>query len=426
MNKNQPSTEKITIDGLGGLANAAFPLAKVTVLIGPQASGKSLAAKLIYFCKSYPREVFAGVIDELSKDHFEARLRQRFMDYFSSALSEKPFEVSYTLDQDSISIKAARQRKGSGANRVEINGSDFFDREYTTLRRVYGKQSKKINDAESADGFDLTWRIQQSYQQRVRNRFGNQWSIQQVFLPAGRSYFSFLQGSIFSLISNNIPLDPFIKEFGSNYERYKNHFLRAPAEREKGILDQIEGILKGKFIRHNSQDCLLSTDGRTVPVSNSSSGQQEALPLAIMLQYFDRVRGALFGRSVYIEEPEAHLFPDTQKQLMELLIYVLGMPSKNAQLLVTTHSPYVCAALNNLILAGDIASKSPITARRSLKKITSLGAYVDFDDLSVLALDSGSAKSILDKKSRLIDTSYLDAISEDLISQREQLLNLQD
>ncbi len=46
--------------------------------------------------------------------------------------------------------------------------------------------------------------------------------------------------------------------------------------------------------------------------SNASSGQQEILPLIIMLKLFLNKTISLGNRAaLYIEEPEAHLFPNS-------------------------------------------------------------------------------------------------------------------
>ena len=412
--------EKLFITGLGGLKDALLPLEKVTLLIGPQASGKSLAAKLLYFCKSFPREMYLSVLDELTQERFYQRQRLRLSEHFGSAVEAGDFRVCYELQGESIEIKAAKAKKGRKP-KIEISTSEFFTKEYTSLRRVHGKHARKLEEDDEAS-VDLAYRAQFSFYNRITKQFSDRMGAQQIFVPAGRSYFSFLQGSIFSLLSNNIPLDPFVKEFGSSYERYKSIALRPRNNAEEGIRAQVEQILKGNYRRERGEDFILTPDGRMVPISSSSSGQQEVLPLLVMLLYFSR-GAAIGGRSVYIEEPEAHLFPDTQKQLIELLVYVLSR-RRSAQVLLTTHSPYVCATINNLILAGDVVRAAGGVAPSGLKNVTWNAANLDFDDLSVLSFANGNVRSVLDTESRLIDTRYLDSISEQIIHQREALLDL--
>lgn len=60
-----------------------------------------------------------------------------------------------------------------------------------------------------------------------------------------------------------------------------------------------------------------------------------------------------------MEEPESHLFPDAQKDMAE----ALGLfANKNNQLMVTTHSPYILGAFNNLLYSGKSATHGIISS----------------------------------------------------------------
>lgn len=49
-----------------------------------------------------------------------------------------------------------------------------------------------------------------------------------------------------------------------------------------------------------------------------------------------------------IEEPESHLFPESQKYITELIALVNNC---GHSIVLTTHSPYVLGTLNNLLYA---------------------------------------------------------------------------
>ena len=67
---------------------------------------------------------------------------------------------------------------------------------------------------------------------------------------------------------------------------------------------------------------------------------------------------SLSGRNnrVFLEEPEAHLFPSTQKDIMYDLVKILNR-NKWSSIFITTHSPYILSSLNNLIAAYDVLRK---------------------------------------------------------------------
>ena len=416
-------SESIHIDRFGGLRACEIPLSRISIFIGPQASGKSIAAKSIFFCKSYPREMLSAVFEDLNRQELHSKLKKKFSEYFRSASQEQAFSIRYENGEDFIVVKAPAERKSN--RQIEINTSEYFDKEFASLRKVFGKFRRKAEAEGAADDFDYEFKFQDNYFNRHLARFGESWPVPQVFIPAGRAYYSFLQGSIFSLLSSNIPIDPFVREFGSSYERYKDFFFRRNATTGDAFKKQLEMVLRGSYVKREKQDFILTPDSRETLISNSSSGQQEVLPLLVMLEYFQRL-STVRGRGVYIEEPEAHLFPDSQRKLVELLAYVFSAKSKSSQLILTTHSPYVCSSANNLLLAGDILSKIPGGARVPLRGITSLGAYLEFDHLTASALADGSANSIIDVENRVIDTSYLDKASQDLMEQRERLLMLEE
>lgn len=415
--------DSLTVDSFGGLSNVEIPLSALSLFIGPQASGKSIAAKSIFFCKSYPREMLNAIYEELNREQFHNKLKKKFVEYFRSAAQAKSFFVRYQMGEDYIEVKAATERKSS--RHIEVSTSEYFEREFASLRKVYGKYRRRAEGSDADDDFEYDYKIQNNYSKRHESRFGDGWPLVQVFIPAGRSYYSFLQTSIFSLLSSNVPIDPFIRDFGSSYERYKDYFFRRQLKTGDGFKRQLEQVLRGSYLRKDREDYILTPDKRETLVSSSSSGQQEVLPLLVMLQYFYTLASSR-GRGVYIEEPEAHLFPDSQHKLIELLAYIFSVRSSRSQLILTTHSPYVCSAANNLLLAGDIIQKGGAAARPALREITTFGAFLRFDRLTAIALSDGGATSITNDEYHLIDTSYLDGVSSDMIDQRERLLALEE
>ena len=75
---------------------------------------------------------------------------------------------------------------------------------------------------------------------------------------------------------------------------------------------------------------------KSVPINGASSGQQEAIRIIQDLFYLLYENQKSFR---IIEEPEAHLFPQAQKKLIELLSLVVN--KTRSQIIITTHSPYV-------------------------------------------------------------------------------------
>ncbi|MEG3893330.1 AAA family ATPase, partial [Microcoleus sp. Z1_A1] len=261
---------------------------------------------------------------------------------------------------------------------------------------------------------------------------GREAAFNQLFIPAGRSFFANLQSNIFSFLSSNNTLDPFLRSFGSTYETIKKLRIKYNIYLEhkytKDILEEINRLIEqslcGKHIQEKGKDFLEVADGRRISIANSSSGQQETLPLTIILAALPFIASPPVGQTVYIEEPEAHLFPSAQRNIVELIATVFNSRKEQLQFFITTHSPYVLTALNNLLQAGLLYEESSEDIQHQLEKIVSRYKSLDVDDLSAYVLSNGKCQSIVCPDTGLIDARVIDSVSDELAIEFDQLLNL--
>jgi hypothetical protein len=255
-------------------------------------------------------------------------------------------------------------------------------------------------------------------------------TFDQVFIPAGRSFFSQVQSTVFSQLAEGESLEPFMAEYGAYFVPTKSSLESV------GYLDMTSGeiimpdslqhdfeeILHARFRRIEKQDFFESADGRRVKLAQASSGQQAAFPLLLWL-----VHSVLFphrrGRVVYIEEPEAHLFPSTQKRLIELMAQVFRAWDGNMLLVLTTHSPYILTSVNNLLQAGRLYSDVSDKEFMRLNRIIPRNRTFNPGEVGFYALEDGKAKSIVDGETGLIDADVIDQVSNDIAIQFDQLLS---
>jgi predicted ATPase len=128
------------------------------------------------------------------------------------------------------------------------------------------------------------------------------------------------------------------------------------------------------------------------------------------------------GVNVFLEEPEQNLFPMAQYGLVKWFARKLNGNLCNT-LFVSTHSPYILSALNNLIQARDSAVKDD-SARRKVEKIVGQSDFINFEDVRVYGVSNGRVKSLLDRENRLIAQSFLDSVSVDISNEFSQLLEV--
>jgi len=182
-----------------------------------------------------------------------------------------------------------------------------------------------------------------------------------IFLPASRS--GLYQGlNTFSQImvelskSRRFATKKF--ELLSISEPYSDYFLGLSNLQPKklnpdnpilSIVNEIEQtILKGevifdevtkkRFYKPHKTDLVLD-------VSATSSMVSELSPIVCYLKY--KVAFANAQSILFIEEPEAHLHPETQVQLMAIFAKLV---KANVKIVITSHSDYMFNKMNNLIL----------------------------------------------------------------------------
>jgi predicted ATP-binding protein involved in virulence len=158
-------------------------------------------------------------------------------------------------------------------------------------------------------------------------------------------------------------------------------------------------------------------------LGNCSSGQQETLPLALILKRLPLLRRSN-GHTVYIEEPEAHLFPMSQRLILELIALTFNTSSPRLQVLITTHSPYVLTALNNLLQAGALYETLKKTEQVRLAKLVPQSRAIPIASVSAYALTRDGCKSIIDPETKLLSAELIDQVSTDLAIQFDHLIGL--
>lgn len=122
-----------------------------------------------------------------------------------------------------------------------------------------------------------------------------------------------------------------------------------------------------------------------------------------------------------IEEPELNLYPSSQKDLIEFVIERINQ--SNDKLIVTTHSPYLLTAIDNLIQAGNVVREKP-EHKKDLENVVPSPLWLDFKNVACYYFSDGKSKSTLDNDLKSIGPSNIDDISEELSETFEKLLTL--
>lgn len=419
----------LEINDFSCIQGAMIELKPITLLIGPQASGKSVITKLCYFFTDILYQQFDFAEDGLTIDRFKAKMISRFEDWFPpSAWGKKPFKIVYRSGEEiTYTIyKIVGTKKKS--TEIEIEFSDFFENQYNELLDRYRNRKKKTGELDEDDFFgnryDRLWRVRSSVMKELSERLGHDYVRSQTFIPAGRSFFTNL-GKAVAMLEHGKQLDEITRGFGRLFTALLDGrsawWHEKLDEKTKKFLGNQKGRLEDLFggkIKIAENDRHVATDdGRRIPFSILSSGQQELLPLLLILQHKARLLAHLDEEKsteiIYVEEPEAHLFPAAQGELVEYIAALSVFLKGQCFFLITTHSPYVISKFNNLIKAFAVAKLGSDSTAKRVRSIVSDDLWLPPVNVNAYALAGGKLRSVHDK-SGLIDGDYLDSISEDI------------
>ncbi|WP_183137966.1 AAA family ATPase [Pseudomonas amygdali] len=418
--------ESLSISNFLTIKNARMRLQRINIFIGPQAQGKSIISKLIYYFKEFPLDVFDSALEAHDKRQFDSANKDKFEKIFPAYAWEKnAFLIVYDNKDYAIFIENER-----------VGAKFKFSITYTgSISKALAAGRKLVKADRDVDfGSDMGVRNRPNTTGLVRQAVASVLSgdskfsrlEQTIYIPAGRSFFANLQKSLFSFISSNIPIDFFLKEFGSIYENTRDSaFLRqASRGRPKSVDKTVEDLICGTYVYEKGQDWILGARGR-IGLSHSSSGQQEVLPMAIVLSTWPYLSSKAFLRSFVIEEPEAHLFPIAQGQVVSLIAAAYNAEINHGDFVITTHSPYILTAFNNLIQADNAVRAFAGHDASDVYQVIPAEQHIRYEDISAYMVLDGAVTSIMDDEYQLIQADAIDGASEYFSTRFEKLIELE-
>jgi hypothetical protein len=417
----------LTIKNFSCVEEASVELSKLTILIGPQASGKSVISKLIYFFYDILIRQFSSTEVQKSLDDFKEDLTDDFKKWFPpSAWGDSNFSITLNAGPVFIKISRAPEKKGGRPN-IRLNFSPYLEEFYESLTKAVTTAldtAKKRKEELPAD-YEVIWRAQRPLRQKFQKEMGRHYVSWQLFIPAGRSFFTSI-GKALAVFEYGGLLDPITLQFGRYFAnirdvRHRRFFYREPNREAQETRNKMMRQLFGGNLKFDrEQEYLESEDGRKIPFSTLSSGQQELLPLWMALEF---VQERELNNIVYIEEPEAHLFPTAQSQLVEYLASIVSDSKNNIQMVLTTHSPYVLSQINVQLKAGLLADEQP-DLFGSISKIVQQKNWLPPRSTMAYAIVGKRLKKIMDADG-LIDGDYLDEVSGYLAREFNALLAIE-
>jgi predicted ATPase len=388
--------ESIIIKNFGPILNAEIRIKKAVVLIGENAAGKSTIIKLISTFLWIEKALFRGT----DKKWFEKenRLKHSFLPYH---------RIENFLKEDSV---------------IEYYGKAY------TIKYAANKIS-------------------------IENQPENNYQLPQImYVPAERNFLTYLrttkdlksEGALqdfereyFNAANNlkgtlSLPISDFEMEYNKQHEmlyvKTKTHKIKI-TEAASGLQSSIPLFLVAdyllKLVQNNgNNEAMTSGDIRAfeeevneILNDKNLSEKQKQITVSKISALSKKFNKKAFINIV--EEPEQNLFPVSQMQMIKSLVSICNQ-NGGSKLIISTHSPYILASINNLILADEAGAKYPDKVASKIEK----KLWLNHNNVFACIVKNGGVEEIIDKEFGIIQQEQIDSVSQTINQEFDFLYNL--
>lgn len=419
---------RITICNLGPINECTMDLEHFTVLTGKQASGKSTIAKAIYFCRTIKDDICEDILKYSLLGNqsklttvIQRTLRNKFLQMFgTSKAMSADMKLRYDYSDNTF---------------VEITLELRENEDFINPKYVFIKFSNNVTDYIRSKSQNINFE-RNEIQSELNALFSDDYNA--IFIPAGRSLITLLTSQLNYLfatmdddqkrsidfctqkyIERILKIRPLFNDGLDGLAELKSNMVMLDKKAISMALDRIAKVLKGRYVFVNGEERLYLTDNhdnkdRFVKINYTSSGQQETVWLFNILFHILVTKSKSF---IILEEPEAHLYPDAQKNISEILAL---MSNQSCELLITTHSPYILGAVNNLIYAKAISRDCNKAVINGL-----VDEQLRICDHNAYFVDNGVINSCIENSpERLIINEIIDGASSDINELYDKLFDI--
>ena len=385
-----------TVENFGPIRHGELTLAPLTIFIGPNGSGKTYMATLVYLFARVmatrertiryeewtvaetpgERIVVPDMLTPKDQKRFQewlseipsgvaAQIERLLPGYFGQESADPlaygrsdSFQIEFQRSEPPVSLRGKWHR--SQGWQWEPRGFDQIRLELPTPSRLRDKRQSRLTSPTidqmlfkalalpgntyflpaARAGLLQGWRALAGMAIRiVRQEFG--------LRAIEATPYSGVAGDFLLMLVEQgpFPFSPLLEE---------NIVIESATRRERNPALSFleENILHGRIGWTSREDpqLVFQQEGMQIPLTAVSSGLAELAPLDLLLRRGRPRRGDL----LVIEEPEAHLHPENQRRIATLMVRLARM---GVYVLCTTHSDIILHQVSNHLLLGEALQK---------------------------------------------------------------------
>ncbi|MFC7774190.1 AAA family ATPase [Flavobacterium sp. GCM10027622] len=442
---------RLIVKNFGPLKDIAIEVREMVTFIGAQASGKSTLAKLLSILEdeNFRRDHKITFEGELKKYNIFSYLRKdTFISYdnLSSSINF-PFKFEYTNGQfekgtplEILSHLKTISKEDRDKNKdilfpviinalcwnidysLSHNPKIFFDlfsnsqEKIDLLQKIVNQRKTKQRPAIEESDINTILNFLNKEKnvdnlielyETVITLFPRVFLFDSLYIPTERIFLHLIAENTLGLINNNVQIPKHLLESGQDYEKALHTIKELPLT----IIDK-----KIKYKREGKTSYIYHNEVEKVDLLESASGLQSIIPILLLVEYAKSQKDK-YNFNFVVEEPELNLYPKAQHELIKYLVGNCLFDRKN--LIITTHSPFVLASLNNLLLAHEKGIAKP----KEVSKIIKKESWLNPKNFIAYELKNGKAKKIMDDKLGLIKENMIDSVTDAFSDEFDKLLD---
>lgn len=391
--------DNFVVENLGPIAKAEVDFGDLTILTGPQASGKTLFLETFKLVKDFG-DIILDYSEQYSHINFDELLNYYYGDGMYKIISSQSkliyngvhFDIKAIINHNNESHKSTNIIPSDNIFlKIPIVNvlSDLYS--FITDKKLVEQLNELINKIISSEDYESNDTLKKAVREKV------------FFIPAQRSS-AISEGRI--QLSRDFINSPYIL---IKFSGYLQQFVKS---QQNGLIS--ETIKNYDFLKDTeinmrrsagSPRLEMTINQQTIPYMAWSTGQRELTPLLMSLEYFESIPNKDY---IIIEEPELGLHP---RAIIEFMFTVLKLMKSGVKVVISTHSSTPLDfvwAMNHL--------------KESNADIANIADMFDFKIKDKSVFDGLAEKVIKvyyfspDKKTRKVyskDISSLDVYSED-------------